>query len=109
MRRNRLSAASRRIGLLLLALSVLAAALPAAAQAPPGLRLGVLFPGVIVDKDYNELGFAAMTAARKALGVEVAYRQRVTPADAPEAMRELIREGCTVIWGHGGQFMNAIL
>lgn len=81
----------------------------ALAETQQPLRMGVLFPGVVVDKDFNELGHAAMIRAQEEYGVTTCYRQRISPWDAPRAIRELIADGCSVIWGHGGQYLEAIL
>lgn len=79
------------------------------AESQRPLRMGVLFPGVIVDKDFNELGYSAMIRVQEELGMSTCYRQRISPWDASRAIRELIADGCSVIWGHGGQYLEAIL
>jgi basic membrane protein A len=82
---------------------------PVLAEPQQPLRVGVLFPGVVVDKDFNELGYMAMIRAQDELGVTTCYRQRIPPWDSSRAIRELIGDGCSVIWGHGGQYLEAIL
>ncbi|WP_243357673.1 BMP family ABC transporter substrate-binding protein [Fundidesulfovibrio terrae] len=81
----------------------------ALAERDTPLRLGVVFPGVVADKDYNELGYQAVLKARDSLGIPVSFAQRVQPSEAAGAMLKLIADGNTVVWGHGGQFLPSIL
>jgi len=96
-----------RIIFFLTILALSSSAVLAKPQQP--LRMGVIFPGVVVDKDFNELGYRAMIHAQDELGISTRYRQRISPKDSSGAIRELIGDGCSVIWGHGGQYLEAIL
>lgn len=81
----------------------------ALAQEPRALSVVAIFPGVVADKDFNELGLKALFKARERLGVRVDYAQGVPPENAERIMRARIEAGCDVVWGHGGQFTPAIL
>ena len=71
--------------------------------------MGAVFPGVVADKDFNELGHKALVNARERLGVGFSFAQKVSPDDAARVMRAQIEAGHNVIWGHGGQFLPAVL
>lgn len=98
---------------ILAALALLAAApggsLAAGHDGTQRLRVGAVFPGVVADKDFNELGHKALVNARERLGVGFSFAQKVSPDDAARVMRAQIEGGHNVIWGHGGQFLPAVL
>lgn len=81
------------------------------AQAPPQQqartdKLAAIFPGVVSDADYNTLGYLATTSVRSDLGIETAFSENVAVPDVERVMREYIDNGFTIIWTHGGQFIN---
>jgi basic membrane protein A len=82
---------------------------PAAALEYSGMRLVALYPGVVVDKDFNELGHQAARLAAERLGIAVEHVQRVAPQASWKLMEERILKGANVIWAHGGQFVPAVL
>lgn len=92
---------------LILALAL--AAVPAHALEYPAMRLLVVYPGVVVDKDYNELGHQAARHAAEKLGIALEHAQRVAPQAAERLMDERIGQGVNVVWAHGGQFVPAVL
>ncbi|HZW03042.1 MAG TPA: BMP family ABC transporter substrate-binding protein [Anaerolineaceae bacterium] len=79
-------------------------------SAPPGgLRLAAFFPWVIVDGDYNNLGYVALLALQRQFQTDVTYLQSVDPADLHVLMDAMAADGYTVLWAHGSQFLAAAL
>ena len=71
--------------------------------------IAAIFPGVINDRDYNQLGYQALMDLKKELGLKVAYSQRVAVPDAARVMEEYIDSGFKIIWTHGGQYVRTTL
>ena len=69
-------------------------------------KVAAIFPGVITDADYNTLGYMALEAVNKDMGLEIGYSEKVAVPDVERVMREYIDQGYNVIWTHGGQFFN---
>lgn len=100
--------------MMLVLLSMLASACaPAATTAPTAaaakLKMAVIFPGVVNDKDYNNLGYDGMVEVKNTLGVETAYSESVPVPDIDRVMREYVDQGFNIIWTHGSQFLNQTL
>jgi basic membrane protein A len=72
------------------------------------VRAAVLFPGLIDDGAFNQLGFRGVQQA-KAEGVDVAFQEGVTQDQQEEAFRNFAQQDYTTIVGYGGQFMDAAL
>jgi basic membrane protein A len=85
-------------------LAVLAVVPPATAA--PAAKLAVIFPGTVQDADFNTVGHAGMLEVKKQLGVEVAYSENVSVADAERVAREYIGAGFRIVAFHGGQFVT---
>jgi basic membrane protein A len=90
----------KHVAILMLALSVFIFA---------GWKIAAIFPGVINDRDYNQLGYQALMDLKKEFGMEVAYSQRVAVPDAARVMEEYIDSGYNIIWTHGGQYVKITL
>ncbi len=69
-------------------------------------KVAGIFPGVITDADYNTLGYVALEAVQKDLGLEIGYSEKVAVPDVERVMREYVDQGFTIIWTHGGQFFS---
>lgn len=69
-------------------------------------RMAAIFPGTIIDADYNTLGHIGLTTVRDELGVEIAFSESVAVPDVDRVMREYIDDGNNIIFTHGGQFLN---
>ncbi len=74
--------------------------------APKTHKVAAIFPGVITDADYNTLGYKALEAVNKDLGLQVGYSEKVAVPDVERVMREYVDQGFTIIWTHGGQFFS---
>ena len=89
---------------------VVSACAPAATAAPTQpakvWKMAALFPGVITDADYNNLGYLGLTEVKATLGVETAFSESVPVPDIDRAMREYVDQGFNIIWTHGSQFLN---
>ena len=109
----------RSIVLLLLALLLIAViASPAAAQeaaaeetpeAEPPLRVAMVLPGPINDNDWNTVGYTGLQDAAEELGIEVAYAENVTDADAERVLRDFASRGYDLIFAHSFSFGDAAL
>ena len=71
-------------------------------------RLAMIMPGTIEDADYNFVGYQALQDLHRTLGIDVAYQERVAPADAERVARGFINDGYTIIAFHGGQFVTTV-
>lgn len=89
---------------MVVALAVLAAAVPPGEGQAKKLKVAIVLPGVITDKAWNELGHKGLKAVEKELGAEVAFVERVAQPDQAEAMGDFARRGFNLVFGHGGEF-----
>jgi basic membrane protein A and related proteins len=80
--------------------------LPPSAAAQPGRKLAVIFPGTVQDADFNAVGHIGMLEVKKQLGVDVAFSENVSVADAERVAREYISAGYGILTFHGGQFVT---
>lgn len=102
-----LSVFRRAATLIALLLSLVTVVMPAAAQQP--LKIAMILPGPISDNDWNAGGYNGLQAAGKALGVEVAYSENVTDADAERVMRDYASRGYGLIFAHSFSYGDAVL
>ena len=79
------------------------------AAASDDLKVAILLPGSANDQSWNQLGYEAIQYVGKELGVEVAYSENVGNTDSPDALRDYASKGYNVIFGHGGQYEEAML
>lgn len=93
-----------------------AAAAPTEAPAPventeaaAPLKVAILLPGSANDQSWNQLGYEAIQLVGSELGAEIAYSENVGNTDAPDALRDYASKGFQVIFGHGGQYEEAML
>ncbi len=96
--------------LLLASIVVAQCAAPGAQEAKPSqkeYKVAAIFPGVITDADYNTIGYMALEAVNKDLGLEIAYSEKVAVPDVERVIREYLDQGYNIIWTHGGQYFNA--
>jgi len=82
-----------------------ASAAPTAAPAAK-LKVAWLFEGVINDASFNQHQFESMKFLQSKLPVETTYAEKVTPADAPRAMRSYINDGYKVIYAASGTYTS---
>jgi basic membrane protein A len=99
-------APATRLVLTLCALLALPLLLPPAAAAQPALKLAVIFPGTVQDADFNAVGHIGMLEVKKQLGVDVAFSENVSVADAERVAREYMGAGYGILAFHGGQFVT---
>ncbi|NSZ20021.1 BMP family protein [Agrobacterium vitis] len=102
-----LSVFRRTAALIALLLSLVTGVMPAAAQQP--LKIAMILPGPISDNDWNAGGYNGLQAAGKALGLEVAYSENVTDADAERVMRDYASRGYGLIFAHSFSYGDAVL
>ena len=94
---------------LIAALFLIGAGLSSAAFAADALKIAMVLPGPITDNDWNSVGYNGLEAAAKALGVEVAYTENVTDADAERVIRDYAQRGYGLVFAHSFSFGDAAL
>lgn len=72
------------------------------------VKVAIALPGIITDKAWNQSGYEGVETAKKKLGVETAYIEKVGQPDQVEALADFARRGYKLIYAHGGQFDAAI-
>ncbi|QGP91207.1 ABC transporter substrate-binding protein PnrA-like protein [Neomoorella glycerini] len=71
------------------------------------LKVALLLPGPINDNGWNASAYEGLKKAGEELGVETAYRERVSQSDQVDAFRAYATQGYDVIIGHGFEFGDA--
>lgn len=100
---------SRRHTLFGLASSVtLIGALRGASAAGTQQKAAIALPGSITDGGWSEAGHAAMERAKKELGYDIAFTEKVLQPEQVEVLSDYARRGYNVIFGHGGEFQDAV-
>ncbi len=73
------------------------------------LKIAMILPGPITDNDWNSVGYNGLQSAAEALGVEVAYAENVTDADAERLLRDFAERGYGLVFAHSFSFGDAAL
>ena len=97
---------SRRFFLSIAGLALVSVMLPAPALAD-AFKVAIVMPGNITDQSWNQAGYEGLMNAKKELGIEVAYSEKVAQPDQAEALADYARRGYDVVIGHGGEFQEA--
>lgn len=84
-------------------------AVTASAAWAAGVKIAMILPGPITDNDWNSVGYNGLQEAAKELGVEVAYAENVTDADAERLLRDFASRGYNLIFAHSFSFGDAAL
>ncbi|MBI5723682.1 MAG: BMP family protein [Planctomycetes bacterium] len=71
------------------------------------IRVAMILPDSIDDQSWNTAGYNGLMLVKKELGAEVAYSQKVSPAQAPAELRRYAAGGFDLIIAHGGQYDGA--
>lgn len=79
----------------------------AAQAADSSFKAAMVMPGSITDQSWNQQGYEAIMRAKEVLGIEVAYSEKVAQPDQLEAMSDYGRRGYNVVFGHGGEWVDA--
>ncbi len=98
---------SRRFVVGLVGSAIAATALVSGSVAQDKLKVAIVMPGNITDKSWSQAGYEGITQAGEALGLEVAYSEKIAQPDQAEAMADYARRGFKVVIGHGGEFQEA--
>jgi len=72
-------------------------------------KFAAIFPGSIVDADFNYLGRIAVDNVATTFEIPTAYSERVAVPDSGRVMREYADAGYNIIWAHGAQFNTYVL
>ena len=73
------------------------------------LKAAIILPGTKEDGGWNTMAFKAAEQMKKELGIQTAYSENVTPADATRVAREYIKDGYQLIFFHGMEFQTQAL
>ena len=98
---------SRRLMVGVLGGTAAAMALGRGLAAADKLKVAIVMPGTITDKSWTQAGYEGITQAGEALGLDVAYSEKVAQPDQAEALADYARRGYKVVIGHGGEFQEA--
>ncbi len=79
------------------------------AAAVDKLKVAMILPGPISDDDWNTGGYKGLQVAAKALGVEAAYSENVTDADAERVLRDYASRGYRLVFAHSFSYGDAVL
>lgn len=95
---------------LVLAVGALSVGLMAAqvAEAKDKLKVAAVMPGNITDKSWNQAGYEGLKRIESELGAEIAFTEKVAQPDQAEALSDFARRGYAVVYGHGGEFQDAV-
>lgn len=99
---------NRRFALLGTAALCAGLLLPQAAMSQDKLRVAIVMPGNITDKSWNQAGFEGLKRIESELGAEIAFSEKVAQPDQAEALSDFARRGYKVVFGHGGEFQEAV-
>jgi basic membrane protein A and related proteins len=95
---------------LLVAAMALSFALGGVAMAgADALKVAMILPGPITDNDWNSVGYNGLQAAANTLGIEVAFSDNVSDADAERILRDYASRGYGLIFAHSFSFGDAAL
>lgn len=92
---------------LVLFVVLLACCLFMAAAAESDLKVAMVLSGPINDDDWNSVGYNGLKKACEELGVEYAYSESVTDADAERVIRDYASRGYGLIFAHSFSFGDA--
>lgn len=98
---------TRRLFTAAMAMGV-AATLAGAPAAADEFKAAIVMPGNITDQSWNQTGYEGIKLAEKKLGITVAYSEKVAQPDQLEALTDYARRGYDVVFGHGGEFVDAV-
>src|SRR5574341_600092 len=73
----------------------------------PKVKVAWIFEGVINDASFTQHQFESMKYLESKMPVENTYAEKVTPADAPRAMRDYINSGYKIIYAASGTYVSA--
>ena len=71
-------------------------------------RVAVLFPGLVDDGSYNQIGYEGLQRAEDE-GLQIAFNEEVTQDEQLEAFRSFAQQGFDVVIGYGGEYMDSAL
>jgi basic membrane protein A len=71
------------------------------------VKVGMLFPGRVNDKAFNQLGYEGLKEAEKDFGIKASYRESVPQAEYESTMRNYAQRGYDLVLGYGFQFADA--
>lgn len=91
------------------ALAAVASLLCGGPAAADTFKAAIVMPGNITDQSWNQTGYEAIMLAKEKLGIAVAYSEKVAQPDQVEAMADYARRGYNVVFGHGGEFVDAAM
>jgi len=79
---------------------------PKAPVAPEKVRIAAVFPGTIEDLSWNTDAYKALLAIQKDFNVDVAFTDRVGPADWEKVGATYAAQGYNAVYLHGAEFSD---
>lgn len=76
--------------------------------APAKPKVALILPGTIQDTGWNTMAYLGLSELARKYGVETAYSERVSVADADRVAREYITAGYNFIIFHGGEYLDLV-
>jgi basic membrane lipoprotein Med (substrate-binding protein (PBP1-ABC) superfamily) len=89
-----------------LALSIAPFGSSADAQGAKPFKVAYIPCGRVNDQSWSQAGYEGIVAAKKDLGIEVAYSESVPPADVEAAARDYAAKGFNLVMLHCGTFTD---
>ncbi len=83
---------------------LLGTAMPTTPAHADDFRIAGVLPGSITDQAFNQSVYEGLVRARDALGVEMAFSEKVAQADQVEALSDYARRGYDLVFAAGGEF-----
>lgn len=84
-------------------------AVPVQAQTDSDLKVAIVLTGPISDNDWNAGGYNGLMAVQDNLGLEVAYSENVSDADAERVIRDYASRGYGLVIAHSFSYGAATL
>ncbi len=72
------------------------------------LRIAFVFPGLINEGGFNQLGYAGLQLAEKELGAETTYVESIDVPDVPKNLRDYASQGYDVVVAWSGTYPAAV-
>ena len=73
-----------------------------------GKKIAAVFSGPVNDAGWTTSAYKGLVYLRDTYGMEIAYTENVTAADAEQVFRDYAKAGFDVVFGHGYEWAEAI-
>jgi basic membrane protein A and related proteins len=73
-----------------------------------GKKIAAVFSGPVNDAGWTTSAYKGLVHLRDAYGMDIAYTENVTAADAEQVFRDYAKAGYDIVFGHGFEWAEAI-